>query len=237
MRLHVLLAKAGYASRRAAERLVSEGRVRVNGQIIQKQGVRVNPRTDRIEVDGKGVRARFERKRYFIFHKPDGVVTTLKDRHAERTVADFFRDIPEKLVPAGRLDKHSTGLLLMTNDGDLIYRLTHPRYQVERSYRVLVKGNLSPELIRRLERGIILDEKRTAPCRVRVLSLSGDTQELMMTLHEGRKREIREMMKRIGSRAIKIHRESYGPIHLGNLKSGARRELSADEVAQLVNKT
>ncbi len=232
MRLHVFLAKAGVASRRTAEKMIAAGRVRVNGKLISVQGFSVHPGSDKVEVDGSPAEVS-ERKRYFVFHKPRGVMSTLRDRHAEKTVADFFRDIPEKLVPAGRLDKDSTGLLLMTNDGELIHRLTHPRYQVKKVYLVTVKGLIPPETFRRLEKGIPLDGKRTAPCRIEILSAGEDGLELRVTLHEGRKREIRKMMKRVGAEVETLERVSYGPLHLGNLRPGQRRELAPSEVRRL----
>ena len=233
MRLHVFLARAGVASRRAAEKLIAEGRVKVNGKPVRVQGCKVDPAVDWISLDGKSVGRSAERKRYFLFHKPAGVVTTLSDAHAGKSVADFFRDVPEKLIPAGRLDKFSTGLLLMTNDGDLIYRLTHPRFEVPKGYRVTVRGSLPDEAIRCLERGVILYGKRTAPCTIQVLTRGKGAAEVRMTLREGRKREIREMVKQIGARVVKLHRESYGALRLGNLAVGGRRELSLREIQQL----
>lgn len=233
MRLHVFLARAGMASRRGAEKLIAAGRIRVNGKVVSTQGYQVNPSVDRVEVDGRFVREALERKRYFIFNKPRGVVTTLKDRYAEKTVADFFRDVPERLVPAGRLDKDSTGLILMTNDGELVHRLTHPRHQLKKVYRVAVHGLIPAETIRRLEKGMDLAGKRTAPCKIEPLIRGTQHLEFRITLREGRKRQIREMVKKVGSRVVTLQRESYGSLHLGDLKVGERRELDAGEVKKL----
>lgn len=233
MRLHVFLARAGVASRRAAERLVAQGRVSVNGSPVRVQGFQIDPSADRVSVDGKPIAPVAQRLRYFIFHKPRGVVTTLRDPHADKTVADFFRDVSEKLFPAGRLDKDSTGLVLMTSDGELVHRLTHPRFGVEKRYRVGVRGNLSRDAVAALEKGILLGDKETAPCQIHVLGRRKDSADLRIVLREGRKREIREMMKRVGCRVDTLHRESYGPLRLGKLRAGQRRELTEAEAAEL----
>ncbi len=233
LRLQLFLARAGVASRRAAERLIAEGRVSVNGSPVRAQGLKIDPASDRVEVNGQRLHPSPQAKRYFLFHKPAGVVTTLKDKHAEKTVVDYFQDIPEKLVPAGRLDKNSTGLLLLTNDGDLIHRLTHPRYGVEKIYRVKIKPSLPAEAIERLKKGVLLYGKETAPCKIKVVSQNPQSMELLMTLQEGKKREIREMIKSAGSSVTALHRDSYGPLQLGNLASGERRELGTKEVNQL----
>lgn len=235
IRLQIALARAGVASRRAAEQLIAEGRVSVNGAKVTRQGTRVRPGEDRIEVDGRPLAAPSGNKRYFLFHKPKGVTTTLKDRFAEKTVAEYFRDVPEKVVPVGRLDKDSTGLILMTDDGDLVYRLTHPRFEIPRVYRVRVADPPAPERLAALEKGIVLGGEKTAPCRVKVLAGGKEQRkaEYQMTLREGRKREIREMFKALGARVTALHRESYGPLVLGTLRSGYRRELTAREVDEL----
>ena len=233
LRLSLFLARAGVASRRAAEQLIAQGRVSVNGEPVRAQGVKIDPASDRVEVNGRRLESAPQAKRYFLFHKPLGVVTTLKDKHAEKCVADYFRDIPEKLVPAGRLDKNSTGLLLLTNDGDLIHRLTHPRYGVEKRYRVKIKPALSPAALDGIQKGVMLEGKKTAACIIGIVSQTGKGMELFMILREGRKREIREMMKSAGASVISLHCESYGPLTLGALRTGARRELSPKEIEQL----
>lgn len=233
VRLHVVLAQAGVASRRACEKLIAQGKISVNGVKVTKQGVKVDPEKDTIAVDQKPLKKLSEKKRYFLFNKPVGVVTTLKDEHADKTVADFFRDIPEKIVPVGRLDKNSTGLLLMTNDGDLVHRLTHPSFEIERTYRVKIKGKPSPADFKRLEKGVILYEKKTAPCKISVLSETKEGFELHVTLHEGMKREIREMMKLLGARVRELERLTYGPFKLAGLRQGFRLELTAQEISRL----
>lgn len=233
LRLSLFLARAGVASRRAAEQLIAQGRVSVNGEPVRTQGVKIDPASDRVEVNGRPLQAAPQAKRYFLFHKPLGVVTTLKDKHAEKCVADYFRDIPEKLVPAGRLDKNSTGLLLLTNDGELVHRITHPRYGVEKRYRVKIRPALSPAVLNGIQDGVMLEGKKTAPCIIGIVSQSGKGMELFIILREGRKREIREMMKSAGASVVSLHRESYGPLTLGALRVGARRELSAKEIEQL----
>ena len=233
-RLHVVIAEAGVGSRRYAETLIRDRKVRVNGSVIRVQGMKVDPAHDRIEVNGKTLRFEIPTKKYYLFYKPAGVVTTLKDPNAKRTVQDYFRDVPERLFPAGRLDKDSTGLLLMTNDGKLVHQLTHPRFGVEKNYRVTIDRALSIDTINALQRGIVLEGKRTAPCKIKPLPMKPNRgMELMMTLHEGRKRQIRLMMKTTGASVVRLHREQYGPLVLGDLKPGEKRQLSQEEVQSL----
>lgn len=233
-RLHVVMAASGVASRRRAEAMILNGEVCVNGTVVRSQGLKVDPARDRIEVRGKPIRLLPEPKRYFIFHKPLGVVTSLRDVHAERTIQDFFHDVPARLFPAGRLDKDSTGLLLMTNDGELVHCLTHPRFGVKKRYRVVIDKIFPEETLERLEHGVLIEGRKTAPCKIeKVCEKSDGRMELIVTLHEGRKRQIRLMMREAGARTIKLHRETYGPLTLAGLRAGARRELSAKEVAAL----
>ena len=230
--MQVIIADFGIASRRAAESLIERGAVRVNGEIVTTLGTKADPDLDQIEVAGRLLNQR-SIHRYFIFHKPLGVTTTLRDPHAKKTVADYFEDIPERLFPAGRLDQDSTGLLLMTNDGNLVHKLTHPSFGIEKHYRVTINRVVAPEDIRKLEQGIDLGGEQTAPCRVEINSQKKARTELSIVLHEGKKRQIRRMIDRIGGRVIGLHRYQYGPLALGDLKSGKRKELTLREVEQL----
>jgi len=233
VRLHAYLAQCGVASRRASEKLIAVGRVVVNGKAVRKQGVCIDPTKDKVLVDGHPVLIETVREQYFLFNKPKGVVTTLKDPHAVRVVLDYFTDIKERLFPVGRLDKNSTGLLLMTNDGELANRLTHPRYGVEKRYQVKVRGFLDEKQINRLERGVIIEGKKTAPAQVRVIHAGREAMDLEMILCEGRKREIREMMLAVGSKVTKLKRVQFGPLMLGRLCAGERRRLTEAEIKKL----
>ncbi len=235
-RLQVVIAEAGVASRRAAERLIESGKVRVNGKVVCVQGMKVNPQTDQIEVEGKLLKLPTGSKKYYLFHKPLGVVATLKDRHAKKTVADFFKDVPTRLFPVGRLDQNSTGLLLMTNDGELTLRLTHPRFGIQKVYKVLTREDLPAEKLNQFKHGLDIQGKKTAPAGIeRIFKKSSGETEFKVTLHEGKKRQIREMMKALGVHVIALHRKSYGSLTLGKLKPGEKRELTPEEILCLVS--
>jgi pseudouridine synthase len=239
-RLQVVLARFGIASRRGVVALIESGRVLVNGVPVIEKGHRVDAVADKIIVDGNALDPGLgQKKRYFVIHKPKGVMTTMQDPHAERTVADFFKDIPERLVPVGRLDRDTTGLLLMTNDGELAFRLTHPRYGVKKKYKVLVSGRVSMDAIKRLEKGVCLEEGETAPCEITVIQNFSETARsaastlLSVTLHEGKKRQIRRIFQHVGYHVLELERTHYGPLFLGEMRVGARRELERFEIRQL----
>jgi 23S rRNA pseudouridine2605 synthase len=233
-RLQVVLARHGIASRRGVVSMIEAGKVRVNDVVVREKGFRVYFPKDTIAVDGqKLVSEKFDEKRYFILNKPKGVMTTLQDPHAERTVADFFRDEPLRLFPVGRLDRDTTGLLLMTNDGELAFRLTHPRYGVFKKYRVKVEGLVTDQTLERLQKGIYLEEGKTAPCRIEVGERSQEETQLMITIHEGKKRQIRRIFQKMGHWVTELERLEFGPISLGRLRYGEKRELNLSEVSAL----
>lgn len=237
VRLQKILSEAGLASRREAEDWIREGRVRVNGKVA-RLGDRVNPQRDAIRVDGRRVRVPSEAKTYILLNKPKGYVTTLSDPSQRNTVIDL---LPERLrrgvKPVGRLDVQTEGLLLLTDDGDLAARVTHPRSACGKEYRVKVSGAPPEEDLERLRRGIFLDGARTRPCRIERLSTTaargaGNTW-LRVTLREGRSRQIRRMFETIGHPVSKLKRTAIGPIRDDRLPAGACRKLAADEVAAL----
>jgi 23S rRNA pseudouridine2605 synthase len=226
MRLVKHLAHAGVASRRAAEALVADGRVTVDGAVITDPARDVTG-TEAIAVDGEAVRAPGARVVYAL-HKPRGVVSTASDTHGRRTVVDLVPS-GQRLYPVGRLDADSTGLILLTNDGDLAYALTHPRFEVPRTYRARVEGRPSERALRALREGIELEDGRTAPAHVRVLG----PHELELTIHEGRKRQLRRMCEAVGHRVVDLRRVAFGPLRLGDLATGRHRRLTAAEVQRL----
>lgn len=231
MRLQKALAEAGVASRRHAEALIAAGRVKVNGAVVRAMGVTIDPQRDRLEVDGRAVRAAGERT-YIMLHKPRNVVTTASDPAGRATIMDFVpRD--RRLFPVGRLDRNSEGLVLLTDDGALAHRLMHPRYEHEKEYRVLVEGRLPSQAIQKLREGIELEEGRTAPARVEFVEhVAGDTW-LRIVLREGRKRQIRRMMEAVGHRVKRLVRVRLGPLRLGDLPVGQARPLTPREIAEL----
>ena len=230
-RLQKLLAAAGVASRRGAEELMREGRVRLNGRVVEELGVRADPRRDRITVDGRRI-GRPARRRHYLVYKPRGVVTTTRDPHARRTVLDLVRS-SERLFPVGRLDVASEGLLLVTNDGELAQVLTHPSFEVPRTYRVSVRGRVVARDLRRLSRGIEIEGRMTAPCEVRLLEQNEDRSTIEITLREGRRRQIRLMLAEVDHPVRRLVRVRFGPLRLRGLAPGESRPLSRDEARAL----
>jgi len=234
MRLQKFLARAGVASRRGSEDLMTAGRVSVNGSVVTELGARVDPARDRVAVDGREV-ALSDAPAYLALNKPAGYVTTMSDPHGRPTVAQLVPAAEHPgLFPIGRLDLDTTGLLLFTTDGELGFRLLHPRFHVEKTYQVVANGSVGDESLAALGRGIELDDGLTAPARVRLLGRDS-TSEVEITIREGRKRQVRRMFLAVGNPVLSLHRVSFGPIELGAMESGAVRELSGAEVAALRN--
>jgi 23S rRNA pseudouridine2605 synthase len=233
-RLQKLIARAGLASRREAERWIREGRVSVNGQRIDRPGVRVDPARDRVLVDGKPLRIEPARA-YFVFHKPPGLVVTLRDPHGRPHLGQLLEEMGEtrRLFPVGRLDFHSEGLLLLTNDGELANRLMHPRFGVEKRYLAKIGGQPSGPELDRLRRGIVLDGRRTLPARVEIVRRLGRKAWVEVAIHEGRYRQVRRMFEAVGYRVEKLVRTRFGPLALGSLPRGAIRPLSPKELKAL----
>lgn len=236
VRLQKLIAVAGVASRRAAETLMREGRVTVNGVVVSVPGSRANPETDDIRVDGRRV-AQGGRRRYLLLNKPRGVVTTRDDPQRRRTVMDLVRGVRESVYPVGRLDYDSDGLLLLTNDGDLAARLTHPRHGLERVYEARVRGVPDAGGLKRLARGVLLDGRRTAPATVTLVragqGLHGNQAVIRIVITEGRKRQVRHMCEAIGHPVMRLRRVRIGPIQDTTLRLGQFRDLTPREVAAL----
>ncbi len=224
MRLNAYLARAGVASRRGAEELIRAGRVRVNGEVAGLATF-VEP-SDRVELDGRPLAP--EPLAYVLLHKPAGVVTTASDPHGRPTVVDLVGH-RQRVVPVGRLDADTTGALLLTNDGPLSHRLAHPRYEVDKVYEAEVEGQPDDDALRRLAEGIELDDGRTAPASVRRLGRS----TLELTLHEGRKHQVKRMCEAVGHPVDRLHRSGYAGLTLEGVPLGAWRELTPDEVAAL----
>ena len=246
IRLQKILSQAGIASRRAAEKLIAEGRVTVNGRTIREMGVKADPAADDIRVDGRRLRQP-ERLRYILLNKPAGFVTTRSDPARRRTVMDLLAGVREYVYPVGRLDYDTEGLLLLTNDGDLAARLTHPRHEVERTYEAVVAGIIDVDAIEKLRRGIPLDGRRTMPAEVKVVSHAKAPREgapyghgrsvLIITIREGRNRQVRRMCEAVGHPVQALRRLRIGPISDRRLRPGEWRELNAREVSLLKEAT
>jgi 23S rRNA pseudouridine2605 synthase len=233
-RLQKILSQAGVASRRASEQLMLEGRVTVNGVTVMELGTKAEPGKDDIRVDGRRVKV-VEHHRYLLLNKPRGYVTTRSDPQRRPTVIDLLRGVREYVYPVGRLDYESEGLLLVTNDGDLAARLTHPRHEVARVYEARVLGVPDAHDLDRLSRGLVIDGRRTAPAEVRLMPLRRDaeTATLVITIHEGRNRQVRDMCDAIGHPVEHLRRVAIGPIRDAKLKLGHWRELNEKEVERL----
>jgi pseudouridine synthase len=232
-RLQKILSRAGIASRRAAERLMLEGRVTVNGTTVRELGTKADAGHDDIRVDGRRIRLP-ERHRYLLLNKPRGYVTTRSDPQRRPTVVDLI-GIKEYVYPVGRLDYDSEGLLLLTNDGDLAARLTHPRHGVPRVYEARVLGIPDAHDLDRLARGIVIEGRRTGPAEIKLLPRRGDDQHatLLVTIREGRNRQVRNMCEAIGHPVAALRRVAIGPIRDARLKVGHWRDLSEQEVERL----
>jgi 23S rRNA pseudouridine2605 synthase len=232
IRLHKLIAEAGRASRRAAEKLILDGRVTVNGRTITELGVRADPDRDEIRVDQEILRFP-EAKQVLLFYKPKKCVTTLSDPQGRKTVLDFIPNRGVRLFPVGRLDYDAEGLLLLTNDGALAHALQHPRFGVKKVYEVKVKGHPDPSALDQLRSGVVLEEGRTAPAEARMLRSLPGACWLRLVLHQGWNRQIKRMCEKVGHPVLKIKRIGVGPLDLTGLEPGSWRKLTAGEVESL----
>lgn len=225
MRLNAFLARAGVTSRRGADELIKSGRVIVNGKTGQlNDNVSED---DVVKIDDKQIKLR--KSRYILLNKPAGYITTLKDPHGRRKVTDLVK-IDERIVPVGRLDYDTTGVLVLTNDGQLAHRLMHPSFNVEKTYEAEVRGNITKEILNKLSIGVDLEDGKTAPARVKKLS----EDKIELVIHEGRTHQVKRMLAAVGLETVSLHRRQYGPLTLAGLKSGQWREISEEEIQSLL---
>lgn len=231
-RLQKILSAAGVCSRRAAEELIVQGRVRVDGKIVRVLGTRANPHMSRIEVDGERI-ATDTRYQYLVLNKPAGVLTTASDPQGRRTVIDLIRT-SARVVPVGRLDYNTVGLVLLTNHGDLAHRLTHPSYEVERVYVAEIRGVPEPDVLKRLTDGVELDDGIARARKAKLIHRTSNRSQVELIMTEGRKHEVRKMFDAIEHPVLALARTGYGPIRLGELAPGASRHLTPAEVGALL---
>ncbi len=231
IRINKFLADRGIASRRAVDELITQRRIAINGVILEQPGIKVSE-TDSVAIDGKRIETASKKHVYVLFNKPAGCITTASDTHGRKTVMDYVK-IDARIFPIGRLDKDTTGILLLTNDGDLANLLMHPRYSVEKVYRVGLDKPLTERDKKRFEGGIMLDDKKTAPCQVQYFR--NDKKDVIVTLHEGRNRQIRRMFNALGYGVEKLDRTSYAGLVTGRLKRGEWRYLTTKEIDFLRN--
>ena len=232
VRLQKFLAESGVASRRKSEELIAEGKVKVNGKVASI-GDKINPKKDTVTVSGKKIVKRKEFT-YILLHKPRGFITTMSDEMDRKCVAELIKDVPVRVYPVGRLDKDSEGMLLFTNDGEFANAMTHPTKHVPKTYRVTVRPTITEDQITQLTTGIIIDDRKTAPAQVRVVTQEEGRVVLEIIIYEGRNRQIRKMCEAVGLDVARLKRTAIGSIKLGMLKQGAWRELHEDEVRKLM---
>lgn len=231
-RLQKYLAACGVASRRNSEKIILDGRVRVNGITVTEMGTQVDEEKDIVEVDGVRVRPE-EEKHYIAYYKPVGEVTTVSDPEGRATVMDKFRDYPVRLFPVGRLDYDSEGLLLLTNDGDLMNHLLHPSHEVSKVYLAKVSNQVTEAELAHLRAGVIIEGKMTSPANVRLVRKETFCSVVLVSIHEGRNRQVRKMFEVIGHQVVSLKRVEFGPIKLNDLPMGKWRKLTTMEVEKL----
>lgn len=231
IRLQKFLANSGIASRRKCEELIVQGKISVNGKIITELGTKINPEMDKIVYDGKQIENKTEQFVYILLNKPIGVVTTVKDQFQRQTVLDIVK-VPERVVPVGRLDMYTSGALMLTNDGQFVYKLTHPKHEITKTYNATVVGKVTEEDVEVLKKGVKIEDYTTKPARVRILKIDQEKNlsRLEIIIHEGRNRQVRKMCEAIGKKVIALHRSKIGEISVKDLKIGTWRYLKKSEI-------
>lgn len=232
MRLQKYMAMCGVASRRKSEEIIQEGRVKVNNKIVTELGTIVDPKTDKVSVDGKIIKME-SNKIYIMINKPIGYVSSLKDEKGRRTVTDLIEGVNERIYPVGRLDADTTGLLLLTNDGDLAYKLTHPRNNIDKKYIAIVDGIPNKSALDSLRKGVYIDGKKTSPAKVKIAKKYDEDSILDIIIHEGRNRQVKKMCEAVGHPVKKLKRVSIGEIEIGGLNVGYWRFLNDEELEYL----
>jgi len=232
IRLHKYRAQCGIASRRKAEQLIAEGLISVDGRVVRELGTSIVPGQNLVRYNGTPVREE-EHRVYYLLNKPKGYVTTLSDPQQRPIVTSLIRDCQARLFPVGRLDLDTEGALILTNDGDLAQRIQHPSNETRKTYEALVSGRPAPDSIAQLERGILLEEKLTAPAKLAVLASKGTNTLIRITLHEGRKRQVKKMFSAIGHPVLSLRRVAYGKLGLGNLPVGGYRRLYPPDLKKI----
>ena len=235
-RLQKYLAECGIASRRKCEEYIIQGKVQVNGKKITELGVKVNPEKDKITFEGKNVKQE-ERKVYILLNKPIGYVTTSDEQFGRDKVLDLVK-VRERVVPVGRLDMYTSGALILTNDGDFVYKVTHPKHEITKTYTVTVKGIIKNEEVEQLRKGVKIDDYTTRPAKVKILKIDEekDISRLEITIHEGKNRQVRRMCESVGRRVIALHRSKIGNIGVKDIELGKWRYLKDFEVKTLIGK-
>ena len=234
VRLQKYIAMSGAASRRAAEGMISEGRVKVNGKKVTEQGVKVEIGCDKVMLDDKPVELK-DKKYYIMLNKPAGYVSTAKDQFDRPTVVDLVKEeIGTRIFPVGRLDYETEGLLLMTNDGDFTYKITHPKFKKDKTYIAVINGGIAIPDLNKLRKGVRVEDYVTSPAQVEILDAEGGKTAIQITIHEGRNRQVRKMFDSLGYKVVGLRRIKIGELELGNLPEGRWRHLTAHEISCLL---
>lgn len=235
-RLQKFIANQGICSRRKAEEYISSGRIMVNGNIVTELGTKINPINDVVEVDGKKISNIAGKKVYILLNKPIGYVTTTKDQFNRNTVVDLVK-VKEKVLPVGRLDMYTSGAIILSNDGDFIYKITHPKYEVEKTYNVTLKGQITDDEVERLKNGVKVDDYITGKAKVKILRIDKekDLSRVEIIIHEGKNREVRKMCEAIERKVLALHRTKIGNISVKDLRLGTWRYLKPNEIKSLLD--
>ena len=235
VRLQKFLAECGIASRRKCEEYILQGKVQVNGKIITELGTKINSEKDEVKFENKIVTSN-EKKKYILLNKPIGYVTTAEDQFGRDTVLDLVK-VKERVVPVGRLDMYTSGALILTNDGDFTYKITHPKHEIEKTYTVTVKGIIDNKEVEQLRNGVKIEDYTTKPAKVKILKtdIEKNISRLEITIHEGKNRQVRKMCEAVGKKVIALHRSKIGKITVKELELGKWRYLTEKEIQQLVN--
>ena len=236
MRINKYIASCGVASRRKAEEIILDGRVTVNGKLVTELAFNIDEDKDIVEIDGEQIGVE-KNNVYIVLNKPEGYITTVKDQFDRPSVLDLVSDIKERVYPIGRLDYETSGLLLLTNDGDLTYKLTHPKHEVDKTYVARVKGKLTKEEIERFKTGLKIEDYTTAPAKLKVIKYDEqrDSSLLEIKIHEGKNRQVRKMCKAINHPVLRLRRSAMGKIKIGDCEIGKYRYLTEDEIKYLKN--
>ncbi len=234
IRLQKYLANNGILSRRKAEEAILEGKVKVDGQIITELGTKINPNINKVEYEGKIVKKE-EEKVYILLNKPIGYVTTVKDQFNRDIVTDLIKGVKLKLLPVGRLDMYTSGALILTNDGDFIYRVTHPKHEIEKTYNVTLKGVIESKQVEELEKGVKIEDYTTKPAKVKILKIDSEKNisRIQITIHEGKNRQVRKMCEAVGKKVLALHRAKIGFLDVKDLKVGEWRYLTKKEIEKI----
>ena len=237
VRLQKFLADSGVASRRKCEEYILDGRIKVNGNIVTELGTKIDPIKDIVEFDEIKVNKENKKYVYILLNKPIGVVTTAEDQFGRDTVLDLVK-VKERVVPVGRLDMYTSGALILTNDGDFVYKVTHPKHEIVKTYTVTIKGIVTKEEVKSLEDGVIIDEEyKTKPAKVKILKtdLEKDISRVEIKIHEGKNRQVRKMCNAIGRKVLALHRSKIGNVEVRDMKIGTWRYLNQKEVEEILN--